>query len=49
LALALPPHAAAGLRYRKEPEAAKALTRFLTSPEAAPVNVKMGLQSTLGR
>ena len=32
-----------------EPEAAKALIRFLTSPEASPVIVKMGLQPMPGR
>jgi molybdate transport system substrate-binding protein len=41
--------AAALTSAAKEPEAAKALIRFLTSPEAAPVIVKAGLQPIAGR
>jgi molybdate transport system substrate-binding protein len=41
--------AAALTSAAKEPEAAKALIRFLTSPEAAPVITKAGLQPTSGR
>jgi molybdate transport system substrate-binding protein len=41
--------AAALTAAAKEPEAAKALIRFLASPEAAPVIVKAGLQPIPGR
>ncbi len=41
--------AAALTANAKEPEAAKALIRFLTSPEASPVIVKAGLQPVPGR
>jgi molybdate transport system substrate-binding protein len=41
--------AAALTSAAKEPEAAKALIRFLSSPEASPVMVKAGLQPLPGR
>jgi molybdate transport system substrate-binding protein len=41
--------AAALTATAKEPEPAKALIRFLASPEASPVIVKMGLQPMPGR